>query len=185
MSGPARLQACDLAACEGMCCHDGAWLEPGEEARLRRLVFLHREALPGLPDRFLERQGGGTKTATRPHTYRQTLPTHFPATRCVFALPDARCSLQVLAVDQGFHPWSLKPRVCWMHPLREAVGPDGALAPLPPPADPAADWDAAPDYPGYACFTACGRHRADGAAWEDALAGELACWKAGGPPKAG
>jgi len=170
----AKLKACDLAQCEGMCCHDGAWLLPEEVARLRRLVFRRRSALPGLPDRFLEPVPGGHKTATRPHTYASpTFPAHFPKTRCVFCLPDARCALQVLAEADGVDRWAYKPRACWMHPLR-----DGATGPLPPPADPADDWDRSPGYPGYVTFTECGRDRADGAPWEEALAAERSRWAA-------
>ncbi len=171
---PARLTPCDLAACEGMCCHDGVYLSAEEERALRRLVFKRRAELPELPDRFVvPGAGGAPKTAVRPHAYRQPgFPAHFPRTRCVFALPDARCALQALAVADGAHPWAYKPRACWMHPLRES-----ATDPLPPPADPAADWDRADGYPGYVCFTRCGAHRPDGQPWEDALAGELARWR--------
>lgn len=168
---PARLAPCDLAACEGMCCHDGAYLEPDEVRALRALVFKRRAELPGVPDRFVvPGEGGAPKTATRPHAYAQPdYPAHFPRTRCVFALPDARCALQALAEADGRDRWAYKPRACWMHPLRES-----ATGPLPPPADPAADWDRAPGYPGYVCFTRCGAHRKDGAPWEEALAAELA-----------
>lgn len=165
----ARLRPCDLSVCEGMCCHDGAWLLPGEVQPLRRLVFKRRAELPGLPDRFLVPVGNGAyKTTTRPHTFRvASLPAHFTPTRCVFCLPDARCALQVLAEADGVHKWAYKPRACWMHPLRD--GPDG---PLPPPADPADDWDRAPGYPGFLTFTECGRDRPDGEDWATALAEE-------------
>lgn len=158
-----------------MCCHDGAWLESAEVPRLRTLVFRRRAELPTVPDRFLvPADGGATKTAVRPHTYARPLPAHFPATRCVFALEDARCALQVLAMTDGVDPWAYKPRACWMHPLRES-----ATGPLPPPRDPAADWDRTDDYPGYVVYTECGRHREDGAPWDEALAAELARWRAG------
>jgi hypothetical protein len=165
-----------------MCCHDGAWLEPDEVQPLRaRLFRARRERWPALahvPERALVRLESGTKTATQPHVYRRVLPAHFPPTRCVFALPDARCGLQVAATEAGEHPWAWKPRACWMHPLREGAGPDGAPRPLPPPRDPHGDWDRAPDYPGYVSHTECGRHREDGLPWEEALSGELARWRA-------
>lgn len=167
-----RLRACDLGACEGMCCHDGVHLTGAEERALRRLVFLRRRELPHLPDKAFE-QG---KTAVVPHTYRAR-PAHFTDTRCAFALPDARCSLQVLAVGDGRHPWAYKPRACWMHPLREGAL-DGTRRLLPPPEDPGADWDRADGYPGYVAFTECGRHRDDGLPWSEVLAEEVAHWKA-------
>ena len=169
-----RLKACDLAVCEGMCCHDGAWLEAGEVPRLRRLVFQRRRELPHVPDRFLEPVGETWKTSTRPFRYSSPEhPAHFPHTRCVFALADARCGLQVLAEADGVHKWAYKPRACWMHPLRE-----GASGLLPPPL-PEADWDRAPDYPGYVAFTACGRHQAGGDPWEAVLAEEMERWGGG------
>ena len=181
MTPRARLLPCDLAVCEGMCCHDGAWLEPSEVQPLRALLFRARRerwpALAHVPERVLVREGGAWKTATAPHSYTHALPAHFPSTRCVFALPDARCGLQVAAVAAGEHPWRWKPRACWMHPLRERADADGTLQPLAPPADPAEDWDRAEGYPGYTCFTRCGTHSEEGKAWEDALAGELAQWK--------
>lgn len=172
---PARLAPCDLARCEGMCCHDGASLEAAEERALRRLVFARRAELPDVPDRFLVRgEGGAWKTAVRPHDYADPdFPAHFPRTRCVFAKDDARCALQVLAAADGEHPWAYKPRACWMHPLRES-----ATGPLPPPADPAADWDRADGYPGYVCHTRCGRDDPAGVDWRVALAAELERWTA-------
>ncbi len=171
---PARLRPCVLSECEGMCCHDGAWLEDHEVEGLRRLVFRRRSAFPGLPDRFLERVGHAHKTATRPHAWaRADFPAHFPRTRCVFALADARCALQVLAEADGAHRWAYKPRACWMHPLRLS-----ASGPLPPPRDAADDWDRADGYPGYVCYTRCGAHHEDGLPWEEALADELAAVRA-------
>jgi hypothetical protein len=169
----AQLEPCDLRDCEGMCCHDGVYLDEGEARRLRRLVFQRRADLPGLPDRFLEHIGGAEKTAVRPHAYTLAdWPDHFPRTRCVFAAPDARCLLQLLAERDGAHPWAYKPRACWMHPLRES-----ATGPLPPPQDPANDWDRADGYPGYVCFTRCGRHSPGGRGWQEVLATELARWR--------
>ena len=33
-----RLSVCDVSACEAMCCYDGVYLEPQEEAFLHELV---------------------------------------------------------------------------------------------------------------------------------------------------
>jgi hypothetical protein len=157
-----------------MCCHDGAWLESAEVQPLRRLVFLRRDELRALgadlPDRFLEKTPeGAVKTATRAHAWPQSgWPAHFPHTRCVFALPDARCALQALADADGRHPWDYKPRACWMHPLRE-----GARGPLPPPRAHEDDWDRTDDYPGCVSYTRCGAHHEDGLDWREALSAEL------------
>jgi hypothetical protein len=183
-----RLARCDLTRCEALCCYDGVYLRPGEEAGLVATVRAHPEVFASLPEPYVVdgRWKGepGRKTAVRPHAYRRAdVPAHFARTRCVFAQPDGRCSLQLLAVARGEHPWALKPRACWLHPLR--VGPDGLR---PPPVDPADDPDRQPGYPGFVTFTDCGRHRPDGAPWPDVLASEIAHHRAqsgnpGGPPR--
>lgn len=174
MSEP-RLARCDLARCEAACCYDGVYLRPGEEAQLAATVRAHPAFFAFLPVPFVvdgvwQDRIRGRKTAVRPHAYGSpAYPAHFAATRCVFAFPDGRCSLQVLATRLGEHPWARKPRVCWLHPLRE--GPDG---PVPPPVDPREDPDRRePDYAGFVTATACGRHRPDGEPWRQVLAAEL------------
>jgi hypothetical protein len=159
-----------------MCCYDGVFLRTGEEARLAATVDAHPAFFAFLPRPFVvdgvwQDRIRGRKTAVRPHAYRgPAYPPHFARTRCVFALADGRCSLQVLAVRLGEEPWARKPRVCWLHPLRE-----GPAGPLPPPVDSRDDPDRRePDYPGFVTWTACGRHRPDGLPWRDALAPELA-----------
>lgn len=176
MSSPARLCRCDLRDCEAVCCYDGVYLLPGEEARIAAAVAADPEGFAHVPaewavDGSWRGRVEGRKTATRPHAYGPgKLPAHFTATRCVFVLEDGRCALQVSAEAGGLHPWALKPTACWMHPLR--LGPDGR--PRPPPRDPRHDEDRVePDYPGYVTSTPCGRHRDDGEVWQNALAEEL------------
>ena len=176
--GPPLIRRCDLDLCEAACCYDGVYLRPGEEARLVATVRAHRAFFAFLPEPFVvdgtwQNRIQGRKTAVHPHAYRNpAFPPHFARTRCVFARVDGRCSLQVLAVRLGEHPWARKPRACWLHPLRERPG---GLAP--PPVDPGEDADRQdPDYPGFTAFTECGRHRADGLPWRMVLAEELAYW---------
>jgi hypothetical protein len=171
-----RLRRCDLAVCEAMCCYDGVYLQGDEEARLTATVREHAGFFAFLPATFVvdgtwQGRLRGRKTAVRPHVYRNpAYPAHFAPTRCVFGLADGRCSLQRLALALGEHPWARKPRACWLHPLHD--GPDG---PSPPAVDPREDRDRRPpDYPGFAPFTDCGRHRPDGAPWRQLLAEELA-----------
>jgi hypothetical protein len=164
-----RLRRCDIAHCEAACCYAGVFLRPGEEARLVETVRAHPEFFAFLPERFVVdgawNARPGRTTAVRPHLYRNPdYPAHFAQTRCVFGLEDGRCSLQVLALARGEHPWARKPRACWLHPLHE--GPAGLV---PPPVDPADDPDRHPDYPGFVAFTECGRHRPDGHPWRDVL----------------
>lgn len=169
---PARLKPCDLAVCEGVCCYDGAWLEEGEEATIDAVVADAPDFFAFLPRPYLvDGEGGGRKTATVPHTFRSR-PAHFADTRCAFALPDARCALQVYAEERGLPRWSKKPTACWMHPLRTENG-----RPAGPPRTPLLDPDAREGYPGFVTTTPCGKHHADGLPWRVALAGEIAWWK--------
>lgn len=170
-----RLKRCDLRACEGACCYDGVYLGDKEEEHLCTIVEAHPAAFPNLPFPFVvtrDWQGVlGRKTAVRAHHYENPgYPVHFTQTRCVFALPDARCSLQVLAEANDVHPWAYKPHACWLHPLRES-----AVGIAPPPIKSADDPNRVdPHYPGYVSFTPCGSHAVDGDEWDTALSVELA-----------
>jgi hypothetical protein len=169
-----RLKTCDLGACEAMCCHDGVYLDGGEEARLRRLVARTSELRALLPKEFVvdgwwNGEQLGRKTATRPHAYRNpAYPAHFARTRCVFADAAGRCELQKLAVHRGLHPWHYKPFTCWMFPLGEEAG-----VAVPPSADPADDPYRVPGYDGYVSVVPCGRHDPAGQPWKQALSREL------------
>ena len=120
----AKLHYCDLDACEGICCSDGAFLLAAEERLIHRLVKKYPEHFPQLPENYIadgEWEGNtGRKTATRPFDYRNK-PEHFANTRCVFSEADGKCGLQTLAVKAGKHKWAYKPMGCWLFPL-EADG---------------------------------------------------------------
>lgn len=154
------LARCDIAQCRGRCCHDGAILGDEEASVLMDVLEIERaffDALDlDLPEWPILRDAPGRwRTALRddPARARDPLhPTHFPATSCVFLLPDARCALQCLGDARGHHPWHWKPVSCWMHPL---VLRDGA-APLLTLPDDATDPNTAPGYPGFTEHTGCG-----------------------------
>lgn len=169
-----KLAVCDVTACEAMCCHDGVYLEPQEEAFLRELV----EAVPALkahlPAEFIvdgwwQGEPLGRKTATRPQHYANPqFPAHFTRTRCVFGDAQGFCELEKLARARGQHPWTFKPSVCWLFPLHESRG-----KAQPPSADPQQDPHRSEGYPGYVSCVGCGRHDETGRPWREALAGEL------------
>jgi len=173
------LKRCELTVCEGMCCYDGVYLSDDDEWRIREALASEPEAFRSLPPSYITEGSwrgirAGRKTEVRAHNYKNPeFPRHFTRTRCVFALEDARCSLQVLAERQGKHKWTYKPKACWMHPLRER-----ASGLVPPPERPEDDPDRIDDsYPGYTAYTECGRARIDGEPWTVALADEVEYWK--------
>lgn len=171
------LRRCDLAVCRGTCCHDGAYLT-SEEARVVRELSAGASAeweeiglsLPDTPVVYGKWRdvASGPKTATRPArdgALAEDFPKHFAKTRCVFLLRDARCGLQVLAAKRGWHPWSLKPLTCWLHPL-SILSPE-TEAPILTLHDEDSDPQRFEDYDGFVCRTHCGRTAAGGRpAWE-------------------
>ena len=167
--GP-RLSVCDVTRCEAMCCYDGVYLEPQEEAFLRELVDRVPVLKAHVPAEFIVEGWWnghhlGRKTATRPHEYRNpSYPAHFTRTRCVFADAQGFCELEKLARSRGQHPWTFKPATCWLFPLHEDAG-----LPEPPPVDVADDPYRQPGYPGYSTFVPCGRHDPQGRPWQQAL----------------
>jgi hypothetical protein len=165
-----RLSVCDVTRCEALCCYDGVYLEPQEEAFLRELVSRVPSLRQHLPETYIvdgwwEGHWLGRKTATRPQEYRNPqFPAHFTRTRCVFADERGFCELEKLARSRGQHPWTFKPATCWLFPLHECEG-----EPEPPPADPEDDPYRQPGYPGYSTVVPCGRQDPCGTPWREAL----------------
>lgn len=167
-----RLQRCDISACEALCCHDGAYIEPKDERRIVAAMERWPDFFRDVPeDPIVEENwrgmGAGRKTATRPWRYRREIPAHFPATRCVFAEDNGFCSLESVARAHGLHPWTFKPVTCFMFPLTED---DPVKGPAAPGEDP---FDLGSSYPGYATMVDCGQHRPDGRPWGEVLREEL------------
>jgi len=165
-----KLCVCDVTRCEAMCCYDGVYLEPQEEAFLHELVARVPALQAHLPKDFIvdgwwQGEPLGRKTATRPHDYRNPdFPAHFARTRCVFADAQGFCELEKLALARGQHPWTFKPSTCWLFPLHEDQG-----VPEPPPVEAADDPYRETGYPGYSTFVPCGRHDPGGRPWREAL----------------
>ena len=185
--GELCLAICDVTKCEGRCCYDGVYLQPGEEEFLRELVAKLPELRAKVPEEFVvdgywNGEHLGRKTATRPNDYRSAdFPAHFTRTRCVFGDSQGFCELEKLARNNGQHPWSYKPTTCWMFPLQDD---DGAVAePVRGQAD---DPYFTPDYPGYASCLPCGRHDPAGKPWRESLTREIE-WLGSAPlpPKLG
>ncbi len=130
------LRRCDLNSCGGTCCHDGVYLSSEEARVIRALSDSASTELKAIGAELPKQTvvygkwrdvAAGPKTAVKVAPMRGKVPDypdHFPETNCVFLLPDARCSLQVLATNRGLHPWHYKPATCWLHPLSVVSGPD-------------------------------------------------------------
>lgn len=167
-----RLTRCDLAQCEALCCHDGAYVDPGDEVRIAAARECFPEFFRDVPEAAIVEEnwrglGAGRKTATRPWRYRRRIPAHFPATRCVFADDQGWCRLETAARAHGLHPWIFKPVTCFLFPLADH---DPRAGPAAPGEDP---FDLGPDYPGFATVVDCGRHRPEGRPWREVLRAEL------------
>ncbi len=177
---PARLQYCNLATCEGICCSDGAFLQPEEEELIHSVVAKYPEHFHHLPKNYIfdaEWEGNfGRKTAVRPYRYRNK-PTHFKNTRCAFAESDGKCSLQTLALKQGKHKWHYKPMGCWLFPL--SADENGLIAPPRTRRDDPNNMGKS--YPGFSTFTPCGKHDRNGKVWWIALKEEVAAYRSSTP----
>ena len=80
--------------------------------------------------------------------------------------------LQVLSVQRGLHKWSYKPHSCSLFPLQIIEN-----NPAAPPATDEQDPNyLGEDYPGYASYVSCGRHRDDGIPWKESLSEEIGFW---------
>jgi hypothetical protein len=173
---PAKLHYCDLAVCEGICCSDGAFLLPEEEALIHKVVAKYPEHFSHLPKKYIGDSSWGEhegrKTATRVYKYKSK-PAHFANTRCAFTEKDGKCSLQTLAVAQGKHKWHYKPMGCWLFPLESNE--KGLVAPPRTRRDDPNNLGK--DYPGFATHTPCGANSAKGKVWWIALKEEVAHYR--------
>jgi hypothetical protein len=171
-----KLKPCALS-CSGMCCYDGASIDEkmGEQIQSlvneRRLSF--REMGLHLPATVVEMNNWngvvGWKTAVRPFPFRLRVtdyPAHFNETACVFLLTDGRCGLQLLAKQEGKHPWYYKPFTCWLQPIKLS---DSAIRLY----DEASDPNKLPTYDGFVVRTHCGRTEQRGAPAVEVLREEL------------
>jgi hypothetical protein len=173
-----KLSRCSLANCRGTCCYDGIAVDDAMAAVIERLAAARAGDFAAmgleLPDQVIvdsEWQGvRSRKTAVRPFPFRAAVPDfprHFDETACVFLLDDSRCALQVLATNDGRHPWHYKPFACWLHPIKLTAAGIRLY-------DETTDPERLPGYDGFVCRTHCGRTAADGTPAAELLREELA-----------
>lgn len=117
------MQRCRLNACKGVCCLYGVWLDEQEAQDLQLHAHLIRPFLTngytdphdwfdGRTDTDLNSLSGKVV-----HSLVIDEARHYDGLACVFWREDAKCALQLAAVENGFHPWRFKPFYCILHPL--------------------------------------------------------------------
>ena len=163
--------------CDNRCCYDGVYVTYAEEAKIKAHIQKYPEEFTHVPTEFLEPGEweflfGGNRTKRVPHTYtREDYPKHFERTICVFALEDGSCTLQKSAIKHNYHPWALKPELCWKFPLIGLFN-DNALE------HPHYFGEKDPHYfdeeqPGYLSFLPCSKVTEDGLSWKKMYKNEL------------
>ena len=176
-----RIKACAMEACKATCCHDGVSLSAEEQESIQDLVASNPESFADiLQDRepaglFETKPNGTQKTAARPAASEELaadFPQHFPKTRCVFLDKNHHCALQRFSMMNGLPPWFHKPLTCWLHPIL-IHQPDRHARPAITLPGPGNDPQTAPDYPGFASCTHCGRPDKLGKPAQDTLEPEL------------
>ena len=169
-----KLRKCDMTKCQGFCCYDGVYLSKEEEDRLKQVIKNHPEEfiLP-ISEYFVDgnwhNKVQGRKTATKKFKYSGNFPKHFNQTKCIFSDDMGLCAFQKLAIKEGKHPWSYKPRACCLFPLVEKKG---VIIP-PPEHGEIDDYYIDDKYPGFINCLYCGQDCADGKDWKEVLSEEI------------
>ena len=175
------LKRCQISACRGMCCYDGVYVSREAAAVIERVAREHARFFADLglrlPDPVIVEgdwtwKRGGLKTAVTHRPCSATVegfPSHFTDTACVFLAGDGRCSLQLLSVHLGRHPWHYKPMKCWQHPMTLEGEAKAVLRLHSDRTDPFRF----PGYDGFVSRIFCGRTCPDGAPAAVVLADEL------------
>ncbi len=172
-----RLKRCALVSCRGMCCYDGASVDDKTGEAVQELADRRGDDFVAmglnLPKQVIEtaewKGVPGKKTVARPFPFRSLVknyPAHFNETACVFLLDDGRCGLQLLAEQDGKHPWYYKPFTCWLQPIKLSAN---AIRLYDEDSDP----NKIPGYDGFVIRTSCGRTEECGEPAADVLRSEL------------
>jgi hypothetical protein len=118
-----KLRRCRLEECQGACCVFGVWIDPRE---VNDIIANAAVIIPHMPPDShnpgewfvpLEDEDPRSPSGKVLHTAVENRSQHYGGTACVFWREDAKCALQVAAVESGQHPWRFKPYYCILHPL--------------------------------------------------------------------
>lgn len=117
------LRRCNLEECRGACCVFGVWVDLREVADILHhasLIIPHMPPESHNPGEWfapIEDKDQHSPTGKVIHTAVENHLEHYGGTACVFWREDAKCALQVAAVQNNLHPWRFKPYYCILHPL--------------------------------------------------------------------
>jgi len=175
------VKRCQISTCRGMCCYDGVYVGQEAAAVIERVAGEHAGFFAGLDLRLPAQvivegdwawKRGGLKTAVTHRPFSTTVegfPSHFTDTACVFLAADGRCSLQLLSMHLGRHPWYYKPVKCWQHPMTLEGETHAVLRLHSDRSDPFRF----PGYDGFVSRIFCGRTSSEGVPAAVVLADEL------------
>lgn len=163
-------------SCQSKCCYDGVYITGEEEKNIKEFVENHKEYFKDIPTPYIVDGDWPGMTKTRKTEkvekidYNDTYPKHFTKTKCIFELENGECKLQRIATDEQMHPWSIKPKACWLFPIRGVAGDEI----LPPPTNKDKDPDYIDEkYPGYVTFMPCVKAKQNGIIWYDKYHNEV------------
>jgi hypothetical protein len=117
------IRRCALDECHGACCVFGVWVDTREVTDIlanAQLILPHMPPESRNPGEWfapVEDLDKHSPTGKVIHTAVENHLDHYGGTSCIFWREDAKCALQVAAVENGLHRWRFKPYYCILHPL--------------------------------------------------------------------
>ena len=152
--------------CAGVCCSHGFYPEDDEREDLLQILKEKEDALIKIGVKkpaswFVDEAhpdfGTVQRVALQERAFLKNVsnyPKHFPDTACVFLLDNARCALQVLAMEEGKHKWFYKPILCSLFPVVVDEKDDESIGITV--YDPSRSEIPRPEYDGFNADTPCG-----------------------------
>lgn len=113
---------CELSICGGRCCHWGVYVD----VKFVPVILEHKEKIKAVMDKhqpkdestwFEEEPEEDNDFPSGYALGTEVFDDASGRSRCVFNDSIGRCSLQVMAVENGIHKWAIKPEYCIMYPL--------------------------------------------------------------------
>lgn len=113
---------CDIGICGGQCCDWGVYMDRD----FQKVIMEYEEQIKESMDEFQPKEK--SKWFEKELEIDKDFPSGFAlgtelylnsrgTTQCVFKDKNNYCSLQVVAMKNGSHKWSIKPTYCILYPL--------------------------------------------------------------------